>query len=69
MLLSVPMSATVVLIDVMSSVMLPSIFDEAFLDGYRLFPLRGRPLMNGHLPLITGWLDVLFCGRPSTSRG
>lgn len=43
MLLSVPMSAAAVLVDVMSSVVLFSIVDEAFLDGYRFFPRGGGP--------------------------
>jgi len=43
MLLSVPMSSAAVLVDVMSSVVLFSIVDEAFLDGYRFFPRGGGP--------------------------
>ena len=62
------MSAVVVLVDVMSSVVLNSIVDEALLDGHHFLTLRGRPLMNGHLPLVLGWLDAFFCGRPSTLR-
>ena len=68
-LLCIPMSAVAVLVDVMSSIVLSSIINEVFLDGYRFFPSRGQSLMKGNLPLITGWLDALFCGRPSTSRG
>ena len=68
-LLSIPMSTMVVLVDVMSSVVLPSIVDEALLVGHHFLTSRGRPLMNGHLPLIPGWLDAFFCGCPSTSRG
>ena len=67
--LRIPKSAAVVLVDVMSSVVLPSIVDEALLVGHHFLTSRGRPLMNGHLPLIPGWLDAFFCGCPSTSRG
>jgi hypothetical protein len=50
-LLSIPMSTTVVLVDVMSSVVLASIVDEALLDGKCFLASRRRLLMNRYLPL------------------
>ena len=67
-LLSVPVSAVSMLIDVTSSVMLSSIFNEALLDGRYFLASRWRLLMNRYLPLISGWLRALFCGCPSMSR-
>jgi len=65
----VPVSAASMLVDVMSSVVLPSIIDKALLDGHSFLASRRRFLMDEHLPLVPGWLDALFCGYPSTSRG
>ena len=67
--LYIPISAAAMLVDVISGVALPSIVDEALLDGRR-FPIsRGWSLVDRHLPLDSGWLDVFFSGQPSSSRG
>ena len=53
-LLCVPMPVAAMLVDVMSSVVLPSIIDEALLDR-RCFPTsRGWFLLDRHLPLVLG---------------
>jgi len=57
------------LIDVTSSVMRLSIVDEALLDRHRLLASRWLFLVNIHLPLVSSWLEVLFCSRPLASRG
>ena len=63
------MSAPAMLIDIMLSVVLPSIVDEVLLDGRR-FPIsRGWSLVDRHLPLDLGWLGVFFYDYPSSSRG
>jgi len=67
--LCIPMSAAAMLVDVLSSVVLPLIVDEALLDGYCFPFLRGWFLMHRRLPLVSGWLDVSFCGCTLTSRG
>jgi hypothetical protein len=67
--LRVPVSAAVMLIDVMSSVVLPSIVDEALLDGYCFPSSREWFLMHRRLPLIPSWLDALLYGCSSMSRG
>jgi hypothetical protein len=67
--LRIPVSAAVMLVDVMSSVALLSIVDEALLDGYCFLSSREWFLMHRRLPLVLGWLDALLCGYPSTTRG
>jgi len=57
------------LVDVMLSVVLSSIVDEALLDGHCFLASRRRLLMNRYLPLVSGRLDALLRGCPSTSRG
>ena len=44
--LSIPMSAAAVLVDVMSSVVLPSFVNEALLDGHYFPTSTGQTLMN-----------------------
>jgi len=63
------MFAASMLVDVVSSVARLSIVDEAFLDWHRLLASRWWFLVNRHLPLVSSWLGVLFCGCPSVSRG
>jgi hypothetical protein len=46
LLLSVPVSAASMLVDVMSSIMRSSIVDEALLDRHRFLASRWRLLMN-----------------------
>ena len=67
--LRIPKSAAVVLVDVMSCVVLPSIVDEALLDGYCFPSSREWFLMHRRLPLIPSWLDALLYGCSSMSRG
>jgi hypothetical protein len=52
--LRIPMTAAAVLINVMSFVVLPSIVDEALLDGRHFPTSRGCFLMNCHLPFGSG---------------
>ena len=61
------MSTASMLIDVMSSILLSSIVDEALLDEHRFLASRWWLLMNLYLPLVSGRLRALFCGYPSTS--
>jgi len=56
------------LVDVVSSVVGPSIVDETLLDRHGLLALRWWLLVNPLFPLVLSRLRVLFRGRPSTSR-
>jgi hypothetical protein len=68
-LLSISVSAESMLVDVMTSIVRASIIDETLLHGNCFLSSRWRLLMNRYLPLVSGWLDALFRGCPSTSRG
>jgi hypothetical protein len=57
------------IVDVMSSVVLSSTVDEALLDGHRFLASRRRLLIDRYLSLVSGRLDGVLCGCPSTSRG
>jgi len=63
------MSVAAVLIDVIPGVVLPSVVNEALLDGRR-FPISwGRSLVDRHIPLDASWFGAFFRGYPSSSRG
>jgi len=68
-LLGVPVSAASILVDVVSSIVWSSIVDELLLDRDRFLASSWWFLMNRHLPLISGRLEALFYGCPSTLRG
>ena len=57
------------LVDVISGVALPSIVDEALLDGRRFLISRGWSPVDRHLPLDSGYRGMFFCDYPSSSRG
>jgi len=69
MLLCIPISATMMLIDVASCVVSPLIVDGVVEDKHCLFSSRGWLLMDRYLLFVLGRLIPLLRGCSSTLQG
>jgi len=68
-LLSIPVFASSVLVDVVARVTWLPVVDKALLDWGRLLALRGRLLVDRNLSPMLRRLGAFFCGCPSTLGG
>jgi len=68
-LFRIPIPTATILVDVTSCVVSSLVVDGVVEDECRLFPSRGRLLMDRHLLFVLGRLITLFCGRSSMPRG